>query len=181
MSHNINTTIGFAYADRNIKTALKKYFEPGSYDLSYQAIMPPPDGLYGEQLAVWKSEHWGSRPWTFEAAIKDNKLRFYTLNGIPWKVYAALAKRLQVSLLVTTASTDDMEWTQREIRRDGQFYLVYGANEQHSEGPVPARIRELLATYEAISAPQEPKPEAQPYIHTSVEPNSQLIDQEVPF
>lgn len=181
MSHKINTTIGFSRANRNIRTALKKYFEAESYDLSYQAIMPPPSGLHGEQLMVWKSEHWGSRPFTFEGKIRNNQLKFYTINGIPWALYAALAKRLQTPLLITTASTDDMEWMQVEVKPDCSLHFIYSANENQSRGRVPPAIREFLAAHLAISSSGNAKPASTPYLPASMEPNPRLMEQEVPF
>lgn len=180
MSHKIKTTLGFSRANRNVRTALKKYFEAGSYDLSYQSIMPPPRGLYGEQLIVWKSQHWGSRPFTFEGKIRDNKLEYYTINGIPWPLYAALAKRLQTPLLITTDSIDDMEWMQVEVQPDGTLHFIYRANEDILRGDVPRSIRGFLATCKAVSDTGEPIPEKVPCGPT-MEPGVHRVEDAVPF
>ncbi len=181
MSHQINTTIGFSRSDRNIKTALKKYFEPGSYDLSYQAILPSPRGLHGEQLMIWRGEHWGSRPFTFDGKIRDNNLKFYTLNGIPLAVYVALAKRLQTSVLVTTASTDDMEWTQIEIHPNGCCRVIYSANETESRGPVPQYIRQFIASHKALCQPESSfaLPNGEHECH--MKPRVECVGEGVPF
>ncbi len=182
MSHRINTTIGFPRSNREIKTALKKYFEPGCYDLNYKAILPPPRGLHGEQLGIWMGANWGSRPFTFEGKIRGNKLEFYTLNGIPAEVYKALAKRVQDYLLITTASWDDMAWAQVEFRANGDSRVIYRASEDEDHiGNVPPSILRDLELHRSMSEqktdnPEPMAPQAQP-----TNPSEVHVDEAVPF
>ncbi len=130
MSHWIYTTIELSRGKKSLRAKLlprllDPYFETGTCDLSFNAVLPPPPLLEEDELIAWKRVNWLRLPSTVEGEIKDGRYHFATINGYPERMYKVLAKKIAHSFFVTTCSSDYMIWNKAEYRKDGMIRSIY--------------------------------------------------------